>query len=278
MLGRRSSAGGWSVPIVGCVAVALALGARGARAQFTPGDHVPSQLYFTTLATYHDGNYRTALAAFLNESRSGIKTGVASQWIDAICYSTMAGECYYRMGQLQQALAQYDAALKLYVAYSDWMMRVQFPASIVPAVNAARATPWGQSKRGAVVGAFPDTFLMGQGQIDQTAVVRSGGVLSPAIMFPAHVGEIVRCTSLAIRRRRELMGPVCKYDALTQNVVDVLSRRPGPANHWSEAWVSVQLGCAYAAAGSLPQAKAALERAVLVGGQFDHPLASTALL
>ncbi len=74
------------------------------------------------------------------------------------------------------------------------------------------------------------------------------------------------------------MGPVCKYDPLTQNLVDVLARKPGPPNHWSEAWINVQLGCAYAAAGNLPQAKNALESAVLVGGQFDHPLTSTALL
>src|SRR5690606_8233296 len=49
-------------------------------------------------------------------------------------------------------------------------------------------------------------------------------------------------------------------------------------NHWTEAWVNVQLGCAYAGAGSIPQAKTALEQSLLVGGQFDHPLAATALV
>ena len=242
-----------------------------------PARQVPSQSYFTALPAYYNGNYRDTLGLFVAESRSGVRN-VASQWIDAIPYFTMAGESYYQLGQPQKALEQYDAALKLYVAYSDWMMRVQFPQTIAPALNAVRATPWGQSKRGASVGAFAETFTMGQGQLDQTQVARQGGVIQAAIAFPVHVSEIVRCTTLAMRRRRDLMGPVCKHDPLTQNLVDVLARRPGPPNHWSEAWINVQLGCAYAAAGSLPQAKTALEQAVLVGGQFDHPLTSTALL
>ncbi|REK09937.1 MAG: hypothetical protein DWQ37_17710 [Planctomycetota bacterium] len=241
------------------------------------GGQIPSQLYFNALPNYYNGNYQDSLALFRNEARNGIKT-VNSQWIDAIPYYTMAGECYYQLGQMPAALENYDAALKLYVAYSDWMMRVQFPQNIAAARNAVRATPWGQSKRGAPAGAFAETYLMGQGQIDQTQVARQGGVIQAAVAFPVNVAEIVRATCLAIRRRRDLMGPVCKEDPLTQNVVDVLSRRPGPPNHWSEAWVNVQLGCAFAAAGSLPQAKTALERGLLVAGQFDHPLTSTALL
>jgi tetratricopeptide (TPR) repeat protein len=237
---------------------------------------VPSNIHFTGLPGYYNGNYRGALSLFANESQNGLRNA-ASQWIDVIPAYTMAGECYYQLGQPQKALEQYDAALKIYIAYSDWMMRIQFqdPA---PAMNAVRATPWGQSKRRAVVGAFAREYTMGQGQLDQSRVVQQGGVVQAAIAFPVNVVEVVRCTSLAIRRRREIMGPVCRHDPLTQNLVDVLARKPGPPNHWSEAWVNLQLGCAYAAAGSLPQAKTALEQSLLVGGQFDHPLAATALV
>ena len=98
------------------------------------------------------------------------------------------------------------------------------------------------------------------------------------VLIPVHVAEIVRATTLAIRRRHEILGPICKFDPFSNTLVDVLARRPGPPNHWSEAWINVQLGCAYSAAGNTAQAKTALERAVLVGGQFDHPLTSTALL
>ena len=87
---------------------------------------------------------------FSAESRARHHRLADSRWIDSICYFTMAGECYYQLGQLPAALDSYNSALKLYVAYSDWMMRVQFPPTILPAtVGAVRATPWGQSKRGA---------------------------------------------------------------------------------------------------------------------------------
>lgn len=249
-----------------------------APAQVLPGQGVPSQVYFNTFPLYFDGDYRSALGTFNAESRGGIRTA-SGQWIDAICTYTMAGECYYQLGQLPQALASYESALKLYVAYSNWMMRIQFPPVLGPAtVGASRATPWGQSKRGARIGQFSETYLMGQGQVDNSAAVLQGGVVQQAVLVPVHVAEIVRSTSLAIRRRREILGPISKFDHLTSDVLDVLSRRPGPPNHWSEAWVNVQLGCAYAAAGNAAQATTILQKAILAGGEFDHPLTSTALV
>jgi tetratricopeptide (TPR) repeat protein len=279
MLTSARAACGRRISIIALAALALGmLSASVARAQIGPGQGVPSRAYLATLPLYYDGDYQAALAAFVNESRSGIKTS-NSQWIDAICYLTMAGETYYELGQLPAALDSYSAALKLYVAYSDWMLRVQFPPNIVAAgVGAIRATPWGQSKRGAQVGQFSETFMMGQGQLDQTAVLRQGGVIQSPVLFACHVAEIVRCTCLSIRRRRELLGPISKHDPLTNSVLDVLSRRPGPPNHWTEAWVGVQLGCAYAAAGNSAQATTVLTRALVVQGEYDHPLTSTALV
>ena len=48
----------------------------------------------------------------------------SGRWIDSICYLTMAGECYYHMGQFPEALTQYNNALTLYAAFYNWMMRV----------------------------------------------------------------------------------------------------------------------------------------------------------
>ncbi len=124
--------------VVACIC--LAGGARRAAGQIAPGQTLPSQVYFATLPGYFDGDYRASLAGFLAHSRGGIRT-TNGQWIDSICYLAMAGECNYQLGQLPQALQNFDAALKLYVAYSDWMMRVQFPPAIVaaaPGVSAFR--------------------------------------------------------------------------------------------------------------------------------------------
>lgn len=279
MLACASSRPRWLATVAAIISCWAGLSlCQSAAAQIGPGDSVPGHAYFNTLPLFHDGDYRAARVAFLAESRGGMRS-VGGGWIDGICYYTMAGECQYQLGQMQAALDSYNAALKVYVAYSNWMLRVQFPQAILPAtVGAVRATPWGQSKRGATIGQFPDTYLIGQGQVDQTAVVTGGGVVQNPVLIPVHVAEIVRATTLAIRRRHEILGPICKFDPFSNTLVDVLARRPGPPNHWSEAWINVQLGCAYSAAGNTAQAKTALERAVLVGGQFDHPLTSTALL
>src|SRR5262245_58467018 len=92
-------------------------------AQVAPGDTVPTRGYFTALPLYFDGDYRAAQPAFLN---AGAIKSPGGRWIDSICYFTMAGECHYQLGQLPAALESYNSALKLYVAYSDWLMRVQF--------------------------------------------------------------------------------------------------------------------------------------------------------
>jgi len=239
---------------------------------------VPSQTYHAVFTLFYDGEYKDALSEFLAQGRRAIKTA-QSRWIDSICYHTMSGECYYHMGQLPQAMEHYSSALKLYVAFSDWMVRVKFP----PAIRAAGAgsykrIPWGRSSRQARLGHYPDSMLIAQGRINNNPQFRQGGVIQQAVLFPIQVQEIVRCTTLAIRRRTELMGAACPHDPLTANLLAALSRRPGLPNHWSEAWIDVQLGLALIAAGKEDQALVHLQRAVVAAGQYDHPLTSTALL
>ena len=150
------------------------MGAAEARAQADRS--VPSDLYLAAFGAYYDGEYKDALRGFESEGRGAIKTP-QSRWIDSICYETMVGECYYQMGHLQQALEHYTAAVKLYVAFSDWMLRVKFPPAIRPS-NARPRVPWGTSTRGARLGQYPTSMLIGQGRIDQKEAVQHGGIVN----------------------------------------------------------------------------------------------------
>ncbi len=239
---------------------------------------VPSLAYYAGKIELYAGEYNDALKIFTDETRGAIKT-TQSSWIDSICYRAMLGECYYHLGNNSAALEQYNAALQLYSAYSDWMLRVQFPATVAPDTSRARRQiPWGQSTRQFQLGRVPDTMPIAQGQINNNDVVQRGGVVQKAVLFPIHVHEIVRCTALALRRRVELMGPICKYDPLTDEVLTKLARRPTPRNHWSESWIDLQLGLAQVGAGQLAQAQQSLTRAIVIGGEYDHPLTGVALL
>ena len=241
-------------------------------------NNVPTLTYHAAFGDFYEGEYKDALRRFTDEWRGAIKTP-QSRWIDSICYLTMMGECYYHMGDLDRALTHYTDALELYLAFPDWMMWVGFPPAIRPAQGRAfRPPPWGGSTRRSTPGHFPSTVLMQQGRINNNAVIQHGGVLQQAILFPIEAQEIVRSTTLAIRRRTELLGPLSEHDPLFANLIATLSRNPGQPNHWSQAWVDVQLGLALVAGGKETQALPVLNRSIVAAGKFDHPLTSTALL
>jgi tetratricopeptide (TPR) repeat protein len=240
-------------------------------------DSIPSQRYYGAFNLLHEGQYRDALNVFSDEGRGGIKTA-QSRWIDSICYHTMIGECHYQMGNLAQALPHFTSALELQVAFADWMIRAQFPPGIqVGGAGSRVAVPWGASKRPSKVGQFSTSYMMSQGRINNNEVVQRGGVVQQAQLFPVHISEIVRATCLSMRRRREILGPTCKHDPITAQVLGALQRKPGVPNHWSQAWIEVQLGAAQVSMSSYAQAASTLERSILAAGEFDHPLSATAM-
>jgi tetratricopeptide (TPR) repeat protein len=249
-----------------------------ANAQIPAQRYVPGDAYSLSFAPLAAGEYVTALQSFRNAAQTGVAS-TEGRWIDSICYHTMIAECLYEMGDLAQALEQYESALKLFLAHNNWMLRIDFPPTIDPSGSAARSTiNWASSRRSSKLGQFPEMMLSQQGRLDNQRVVQQGGVVAPPELVPVRVHEIVRCTALALRRRTELLGPACQHDPLSTQLVAALSRRPAPPNHWSQSWISVQLGLAYAAAGNAAQAAAELQKSLLVGGQYDHPLTATALL
>jgi tetratricopeptide (TPR) repeat protein len=258
-------------------AVLVGPAARSAMAQL--GDRrTPTVRYYAAFGQFYDGDYPDALQIFEGEGRSSIKTA-QSRWIDSICYQAMCGECYIQMGAFDAALPHFTDALQLFVRFSDWMTKVQFPPTIrLAGVGMRKAVPWGVSTRQAQLGAFPASMLVAQGQVDMTNVVQQGGIVQQANLFPVTPQEIVRATTLALRRRATLLGPVSKFDPLTNDVLGAVNRSLGPSNHWSESWANLERGLAFSAAGKPEQALSYLQRAVLAGGEFDHPLTSVALL
>ena len=136
----------------------------------------------------------------------------------------------------------------------------------------------GASTRQSQLGAYRTSYPIAQGQIDFSDVVQQGGVVQAANLFPISPQEIVRATTLALRRRAMLLGPASKFDPLTGDVLSALNRPIGPANQWPEAWTNLERSLALVAAGKEGQAMSYLQRAVLAAGEFDHPLTSIALL
>lgn len=271
-------------PLVFCfflstIVTTLVFYPRELAAQATaPGRSVPSLRYFAAFDPFLDGDYRTALRVFEEESRGAIRTPQA-RWIDSICYHTMQGECLFALGLLDEALVHYTAAIQLYLNYPDFLMRVQFPSTIGPATTrAGKPCPWGVSHRRSQPGQFPSEMLIGQGRLDHRDVLRQGGVVQYPVLLPVRVQEVVRTLSWAIYRRTELLGPLAPHDPLTSDLLAVLSRSPALPNHWSQAWIDIPHALTLIAAGKSPEAIPLLNRALVVAGQYDHPLTGLALL
>ncbi|MEQ8787249.1 MAG: CHAT domain-containing protein [Pirellulaceae bacterium] len=270
-LGRHSL--GWP-----CLVVVLALLALARPADAQIDRTVPGPDYDLAMAAFHAGEFVTAAEGFQDAARAGIRTP-DGRWIDSICYYSMTGECLYQQGNLPEALAQFEAALKLYLLNSNWMLSISFPKT----VSAASTVPqkrinWGKTARKTTLGDIPERTLSFQGRIDNTGLLRTGGVVRPSEYVPVRSQEVVRCTALALRRRRELLGPACVYSPLTAQLSTALAARAALPNHWSQTWANLQLGLGYAAAGKNPQAITALKSSLLASGSYEHALTSTALL
>jgi tetratricopeptide (TPR) repeat protein len=254
----------------------LALLAGRAEAQLGRGE-IPNAEYWLARSAYYSGDFLSAQKAFQDAAKSGVVTP-EGRWVDSICFHTMLGECYYESGDLAQAVDQYASALKLLLAHENWMLQIEFPPGIGEGKPAAPIT-WGNPTRATRLGNFPSKYRLLRGTLNIVPADGGESNLVPGMeAIPVRAAEIVRCTALAIRRRREIMGPTSAHDRLNDQVLTALSRRLSPPNNWSQCWVSVQLGLAYSASGKPTQALSELAKGLQAGGTYDHVLTSLALL
>jgi tetratricopeptide (TPR) repeat protein len=264
--------------LVGALLWTAAFMPRIAVAQLgAPSREYPGPDYYRAMFEYQDGEFRSALREFQFAGKSGIRT-TEGRWVDSICYHTMAGECLFQMGELGRALEQYTHALNLLVAHRHWMLRVEFQNPTQDDRSSRRPLTWGASRRGTRLGRFPTKYPILQGRPDNERVIQQGGVFVLPEYHLINAHEIARCSAVAIRRRHQIMGIACRYDPLTTLVLNSLSPRPASPHHWSQSWISVQLGMAYAAAGKGETAIGELRRGLQVLEAFDHPLTPVTLL
>lgn len=241
---------------------------------------LPPDDYLLGFAPFAAGDFTAARRMFQETSKSGIRI-LDNRWIDSVCYHTMMGECAYQMGDLVQALDQHTVAIKVFLTNADWMLRVDFPVGLDVAVNAQRQPiTWGNSARNVAIGNIPEIMQSVQGKSDaqNAQAVAQGGLVAQAQAYRLRAPEVARCIAVSIRRRGELMGPNAPHDPLTNLLIDALSRRLAPPNHWSQCWLDAQHGLALISAGKPQQAVSELQKSLAAGGRFEHKLSGLALV
>ena len=219
--------------------------ASTASAQLT--DEIPHASYYACKAAFYSGDYRDAERNLRRER--GVRSG-QTNWIDSICYHSMLGEVLYNEGRNAEALAEFDQACQIFLAYPNWLLQVKFQSTssggLRPDVSRARRVPsWGRSSRNFVLGQFPGAEQILVGDLNAQEKYQKGGVVSVPMYWRVNIAEIMRTTALAIRRRNELLGPLGPQDPISKQLSAALaSNSLAPANHWSNAWIDVLRGCA----------------------------------
>ena len=241
------------------------------------GRTVPTQAYDLALLELSGGDFSAALQIALREYQGGVRAG-SQRWIDSIASATVVGECQYELGNFREAVSAYDEALLLFATHPDWLLSVQFPPQGLRPLAQQRVATWGRSLRNASPAGIPDTMSIRQGGADQQQVLQKGGVLTAPANYPIRPQEIIKSIVISLYRRTEILGELSREGASLDEAAKALIRRPAQPNHYSQSWIDIALGTAYWAQGKPDQAMPLLNRGLLVGNQFDHPLTSWGLI
>ena len=266
----------------GCAVIAL-LGIATASAQVVlppglgqaGGQTAPGPGYDAALEALAAGSYAAARDLAARDYTGGVKFG-AQRWIDSIASAAVLGECHYELGNLREAIAAYEESLLMATNHPEWLLAVQFPPQ-PPRPAGQRVATWGRSGRNAAPAILPAVMTIRRGGSDPEDVLKNGGVLSAPADYPIRPQEIMRSLVIALYRHADILGPLANTTAV-QNATKVLARRPAPPNHYSQSWIDVALGTAYWVQGKSDLALPLLNRGLLIGDGFDHPLTSWGLI
>ncbi len=244
------------------------------------GQQLPHRTYYTAFAPLYEGDFRAALRRFNSEYRSAFQVGEA-RYLDSVCILTMIGECHYRVGDHQTALQRYNDALTLYLGMEGqrWQANIQLPALIqtdTAAVQKARVS-WGQSQRNSKISNVPDTLSVLRKQLAAGIALEDGGVFDPSELRQVNVVEVLRCTALAVHRRRQISGATGRYDPFALRLANSLKKAGSGSGTLMGALNGVVYGMALSAVGENDKAAIMLNASLQFTGGLDHPLTPLAL-
>lgn len=254
--------------------------AAPAKAQTAGSGRIPNASYYLMLPDYYDGNYREVARDF-TAARGAIRFGT-EMYLDSVCYWTMAGECNYLTGNFPEAVELYESAIDLYLKFAagGWQQRIQPMQPMNAVVNPFQAAQitWGQSTRTFTIPALPDSFQVLFGRLDNERVAQQGGVIQNPEFRQVDVTEIMRCTALALHRRRMLKGVTSRLDPFSTRCVEVLEPLGNGDGSLLGAWNGITLGIALAGLEDFDKAQQVLIRSLQFNGGMDHPLTPVGLL
>lgn len=240
----------------------------------------PADPYYFGKRLLADGEYEDAARAFRQSRSRGLKIGNIG-WVDYVCYHAMLGETLYQAGEFHAALAEYNLAIETLLRFPRFLTTMTTPVNGLTKQPVPRQPTWGPRTRRAQLSGLNRHLQSTVRSPGFTALPGGGqGVnLDNRMIYLLDAGEVTRCASLALFRRRELMGEACAKHPYTQTILTTLSSATNVLpNHWTTAWYKCILGMAQANGDDKAAAIGTLQQSLMIEGQYDHPATSIALI
>lgn len=250
-------------------------------AQLGLQNRLPNQRYYQTFPQYYTGDFQRSSREFERGFNTAYREG-QRRYLDSVCFLTMMGECQYHMGNYSEALGHYESALRLYLSYNktNWQARIQVPATLTVDNGAFQRSNvnWGTPTRRTAVPNIPSSFQVLFGRFDAGVVIVAGGVFDPAQLRSVDVTEIMRCTALAMHRRRKILGAINRLDPLSKELLTGLTLPDAGNGSIMGAYNGVLLGMALASMERFDDAARMLTSSLQIDQTYDHPLTPVALI
>lgn len=275
----------WKTAVTLALAIAfMAVEHRPANSQIVGNvgsRELPRLNYYQSFTRHRNAEFTRANRDFRQAYASAYQFG-QNRFLDSACCLTMIGECHFQVGNYADALASYEQALQLYLSHNkqNWQRRIQLPEIVAVDAGATQRSgvSWGTSTRSTSIPNIPSTFLVMFGRVDALRVFQEGGVFDQANLRSVNVTEIMRCMSLAIHRRRHILGPLNKTTPLTSQLLSGLTIRGAGDGSIMGSYNGVLLGIALASVDRDEDAVRMLTSSLQIQNKFDHSLTPVALV
>ncbi len=246
-----------------------------ARAQAV--SELPRAEYYVAREMLGAGATLPALEGFEAAFKRARQVG-QTRWIDSIPPLVMAGECYYRQGNLPAALQQYDQALQLAIANPGWVDRLDIAVEQLPPQEFNRGVNWFSRPTNSTLLSVPESVQLAVDPL-QAQQGPQGGVVAPvSLVTRLDIAEVLYTMGLALRRRSELLGPLAQHSAMADSIEGYFVSSPQHRVPWLQASWQILRGLSRLPKPGLePQAINELRSGVLVLDRHHHYLSSLAL-
>lgn len=244
--------------------------------------------YYSGLELLSNGRCLEAFQAFERAYAQARQEGEA-RGVDSIAPLIMMGECLYLQGDCGAAMQHYDAALNLSIAARNWLPLLKAPIGRDrPDLRSPRENFWAP----ATLKAIPyfassknwTLFISSRDRGNLTELQSPPANSSPPSastsgLLQIDALETLRCQSIALRRRYKILGPLAKYNPLSESLTTAFTTT-GIESAPEELQLAVKLCMQLSHLGKAPNAILIRDiSALLVSSQgYEHPLTASGRL